>query len=267
MIVSPSTVRVHAAWLDDDGEDHQQHEHLQEVAEQQHQGAEPRRPLAACDQRQLAQQQEADDQHRPPRAAAARPSAPGDDRTEHHAEPGDAEGDQDRGARAGARTPTSRRTVTGSSPRRRPVKVPSARRSRGMFIVTRIATSDDGRRRSRAASAWSSWKATAVTPKAITADQRYITSTARAWLWPRSSSRWCRCCLSGANGDRPAAVRRTMASSEVEERQQHHRDRQQQRQQGGREVGVDGVGVDRAGQGDGGRRQQQPDAASSRSRP
>ena len=33
------------------------------------------------------------------------------------------------------------------------------------------------------------------------------------WLWPISSSRWCRWALSGANGERPDRVRRTTASS------------------------------------------------------
>src|SRR3954447_11330650 len=54
---------------------------------------------------------------------------------------------------------------------------------------------------------------TATPPNASNAVQPYMISTALVWLWPISSSRWCRWALSGANGDRPARVRRTTASS------------------------------------------------------
>ena len=40
-----------------------------------------------------------------------------------------------------------------------------------------------------------------------------MTSTARRWECPIDSSRWCRCILSGENGDRPLRVRRMTASS------------------------------------------------------
>ena len=50
-------------------------------------------------------------------------------------------------------------------------------------------------------------------PKAISADQKYMISTARLCEWPISSSRWCRCPRSAANGDWPRQVRRTMAST------------------------------------------------------
>ena len=48
-------------------------------------------------------------------------------------------------------------------------------------------------------------------PKATSAAHIHMMKTARRWECPISSSRWCRCCLSGANGDRPARVRRTTA--------------------------------------------------------
>ncbi len=53
----------------------------------------------------------------------------------------------------------------------------------------------------------------ATAPKAISADQKYMIRTARLCEWPISSSRWCRCPRSAANGDWPFHVRRTMAST------------------------------------------------------
>ena len=50
-------------------------------------------------------------------------------------------------------------------------------------------------------------------PKAISADQKYMISTARLCEWPISRSRWCRWPRSAANGDWPFQVRRTMAST------------------------------------------------------
>ena len=72
------------------------------------------------------------------------------------------------------------------------------------------------------------------TPNATSAAHSHMISTARRCEWPISSSRWCRCCLSGANGDRPARVRRTTASTRSSERHHQDRERQQQRQQGRR---------------------------------
>ena len=60
-------------------------------------------------------------------------------------------------------------------------------------------------------------------------------STARRCEWPISSRRWCRCCLSGANGERPARVRRTTArpgrsaAPPARERQQERQQRREQR--------------------------------------
>src|SRR5680860_1627228 len=50
-------------------------------------------------------------------------------------------------------------------------------------------------------------------PKAIRPAHIHMIRTARRWECPISRSRWCRCSLSGANGERPARVRRTTAST------------------------------------------------------
>ena len=53
----------------------------------------------------------------------------------------------------------------------------------------------------------------ATAAKATIPAHRYISRTARTWLWPMSSRRWCRWPRSGANGDLPARVLRTTAST------------------------------------------------------
>ena len=55
------------------------------------------------------------------------------------------------------------------------------------------------------------WTEYASVPKAISADQKYMISTARLCEWPISRSRWCRWPRSAAKGDWPFHVRRTIA--------------------------------------------------------
>ena len=45
------------------------------------------------------------------------------------------------------------------------------------------------------------------------AAHRYMSSTVCRCEWPMFCSRWCRCWRSAANGDCPASIRRTTASS------------------------------------------------------
>ena len=76
-------------------------------------------------------------------------------------------------------------------------------------------------------------RTSAATPKAKTAVQTYMMTTARRCECPSASSRWCRCMRSGWNGDLPGADAPDDGQPHVEQRQQQHRERQQHRQERG----------------------------------
>ena len=201
----------------------------------------PSRPAAACGlhDRQLADQQEA--QHEPgPHRRGRQPRDPGDDRTGDPADDRHGQCDQDGRPEQGADAdpPPYRHRAF---PRRRPVKRALRPTHPGDVHRDEDRHRDHDGQRWRTAP-WRSGRRPRWPRRRSRADQRYMTSTARRGEWPSSSSRWCRCCLSGANGDRPARVRRTTASSRSSERHGHHRERQQQRQQG-RARGRAGDGV------------------------